>query len=192
MKRRYTGTYPSNINEKVYLTEIVFSEHKDTPFTWKDIKKIEFQDDDEISIHYEEPYYSENNSWDGHYVAQVERKVLETDEEFNRRIERLKNDKKELKKRRYENYLELKEEFTPIFTTYDGIEIFKGDKYFTLNITETKVPLFSIAGPYINPEAHNPTGDILYFSTWKAASEFATSKTAMDEVEKLLIERIKK
>lgn len=70
---------------------------------------------------------------------------------------------------------------TKLFTTNDSVDIFEGDKYFTVNINEHKisskdkthvVPKLSIVGPYINRQALNPTGDILYFSSWDKASDF--------------------
>jgi hypothetical protein len=84
---------------------------KNTKIVWKDIKHIDFQDSDELVIGYDEGYVSENNSWDAHYYATVTRKREETDEEYNKRIERGKRDNEEMRKRRYENYLKLKKEF---------------------------------------------------------------------------------
>ena len=81
------------------------------PITWKDIKDFQFEDDDIISIGYEEGYYSENNSWDGFYYCRVERMVEETDEEYEDRMERKRNSESMLKKNRYEQYLKLKKEF---------------------------------------------------------------------------------
>jgi hypothetical protein len=64
-----------------------------------------------VSIGWEEPYYSENNSWDGFHYCRVERMVEETDEEFEDRMERKKSTDALLKKNRYEQYLKLKKEF---------------------------------------------------------------------------------
>lgn len=70
---------------------------------------------------------------------------------------------------------------TKLFTTHDNVDIFKGDKYFTVNLQEQQivykgktniVPKLSIVGPYINRQALNPTGDILYFSSWDNAYDF--------------------
>ena len=83
----------------------------DNPITWKDIKDFQFEDDDIISIGYEEGYYSENNSWDGFYYCRVERMVEETDEEYEDRMERKRSTESTLKKNRYEQYLRLKKEF---------------------------------------------------------------------------------
>ena len=86
-------------------------EQKNTPFTWGDVKHIEFEDDDVIRFEYVEGYYSENNSYDEHFSGMVIRKVLETDEQFERRQKRITQDEKWAKERRYESYLRLKKEF---------------------------------------------------------------------------------
>jgi hypothetical protein len=105
-------TYESKrMKEKIKFQETIFHGNSDEPFKWKDIKHIEFQDDDELCIRYEEGFYSENNSWDGGFVAEVFRMQLESDEEFNNRMIELEKDKEFWKKKRYENYLKLKEEF---------------------------------------------------------------------------------
>ena len=83
----------------------------DNPITWKDIKDFQFEDDDIISIGYEEGHYSESNSWDGFYYCRIERMVEETDEEYEDRMERKRSTESTLKKNRYEQYLRLKKEF---------------------------------------------------------------------------------
>lgn len=79
--------------------------------SWKDIKHIEFQDDDLIHIGHDEGYYSENNSWDPYFYVIVERFREETDEEYQERIKVNENTREMLKKNRYQQYLKLKEEF---------------------------------------------------------------------------------
>jgi len=83
-----------------------------------------------------------------------------------------------------------------IFTTYDKVDIYKGDKYFTMRpecfkmddeyikkfplviqkrlrlYPDRILPKHRIAGPYINPKAHEQTGEILYFSTREAAENY--------------------
>ena len=103
----------SRKREKVEVIETIFHEVKEQPFKWKDIKHLNLQDEDVLNIRYEEGFYSENNSWDGGFVAEVERPRLETDEEFNERMEKLEKDRAEMKERRRQNYLKLKEEFEP-------------------------------------------------------------------------------
>ena len=89
----------------------IFWKQKDQPFTWKDIKHLEFEDDDQITLCWVEPYYSENESWDGHFHAEVIRFVEETDEQYEKRVKRLEEDRKRLRENRYQNYLRLKKEF---------------------------------------------------------------------------------
>ena len=97
--------------EKIKKEKTIFCTQKDKPFTWKDIKGIPFEDDDEIALQWVEPFYSENNSWEGHYNAEVTRMVEETDEEYQKRIQQNERDAKRAKERRYESYLRLKKEF---------------------------------------------------------------------------------
>ena len=75
-----------------------------------------------------------------------------------------------------------------IFTTEDGIDIYKGDKYFTVNLVEHDIPnkvrkLFkhklpekqsagTIAGPYTNPKANEQTGTLKYFAKKENAEKF--------------------
>lgn len=98
-------------NKKLKLDKNVFQRVKDDPFRWKDIKYIKFEDDDIIRIEYVEPYYSDNNSWDGHFIAEVIREIEETDEEFEKRMHKVERDEKWRKESRYKSYLKLKEEF---------------------------------------------------------------------------------
>jgi hypothetical protein len=97
--------------EKIKVQKTVFNKDKDKVFTWKDIKDFKFEDDDVIRIEYVESYYSENNSYNAHYRAEVIRMVEETDEQLQKRIEDKERDERFYKKRRYESYLKLKEEF---------------------------------------------------------------------------------
>lgn len=99
--------------EKIEIETTIFSNQSNEPFTWKDIKHIEFQDDDVVKVGYSEPYYTDNNSSDGYFYVEVTRMVLETDEEFNERIKENELMKAENKKRRYENFLKMKAEFEP-------------------------------------------------------------------------------
>jgi hypothetical protein len=97
--------------QKKLIDVDIFHKTKDDQFTWKDLKDIDFQDDDVIHVQWEEGYYSENNSYDAHWSATVTRKVLETDEQFAKRIKREEIDATAMRNRRYENYLKLKAEF---------------------------------------------------------------------------------
>lgn len=97
--------------QKIKIEKTIFYTNSSKPFTWKDIKHIQFEDDDILHIAYDEGYYSENNSWDPHYFVEITRMVEETDEQFNNRLEKLEDNEKWAKKKRYESYLRLKKEF---------------------------------------------------------------------------------
>lgn len=97
--------------EKKFITETIFRKQNDhNPIKFGEID-IELKPDDVIHAGHDEGYYSENNSWDAHYYLEVQRDRLETDEEFEKRKEDDEFFKKDLRKRRYENYLKLKKEF---------------------------------------------------------------------------------
>ena len=99
--------------QKIWKDKDVHRKQFNNPVKWKDIKDFNFEDEDVISIGYDEGYYSENNSWDPHYYINVSRKIIETDEQFKERIDRATRDKERYKKERYERYLKLKAEFEP-------------------------------------------------------------------------------
>jgi hypothetical protein len=90
---------------------------KRAPITWGEIKKelnkenITLDDDDVIYHELDEGFYSENNSIDPHYSLRIIRKRLETDEEYEKRITKLKKLNQKHKNERFETYLELKKEF---------------------------------------------------------------------------------
>lgn len=96
---------------KIKKWKTIFHHQMDEYPTWKDIKDIQFEDDDRIRISYEEPYQDRDFDHSGGWVIEVEREVEETDEEFERRMERKKSNDEMYKKQRYEHYLKLKEEF---------------------------------------------------------------------------------
>jgi hypothetical protein len=99
--------------EKIKRKKQIFWDQKNDHFTWKDIKDIPFEDDDRIILTWVESHYSENNSWDGHFHAEVIRMVEETDEQFAERIADNERDAKWAKESRLKSYLRLKEEFEP-------------------------------------------------------------------------------
>jgi hypothetical protein len=88
--------------EKKLVDRVIFRMVKDSAFTWKDIKHIEFHDDDEIGIEEDD---------DGSFYAEVFRKELETDEEFEERKQSAESMRILFKQRRHQQYLKLKEEF---------------------------------------------------------------------------------
>jgi hypothetical protein len=87
------------------------------PFSWKEIKEalknsnIELQDDDILTIGFSEEDSCGDSCMPAHYYFTINREVLETDEEFEKRKQQMEELKKENSKRRYKLYLELKEEF---------------------------------------------------------------------------------
>ena len=93
-------------DKKTLVKQQIFWDTKNNQPTWKDIKHIEFQDDDKIVISYEDDDLN-NNYW---YIS-IERWVEETEEQFKKRLKRIEEEKERMKKMRYENYLKLKAEF---------------------------------------------------------------------------------
>ena len=89
--------------EKQFVTNDIFWMHKETEIRWKDIKHIGFQDDDIIRCY--------TNYEDDSFYANVLRKELETDEQFEVRMKQNEVMKELSKERRYQQYLKLKEEF---------------------------------------------------------------------------------
>jgi len=109
--------------EKKIITKEIFyecrrcSDWSDHSYKWGEVKEslakggIELQDDDYLRIHLEEGYDHGDSARDDFYAISVHRDVWETDEEFNKRKKRSELSKIENQKKRYENYLKLKEEF---------------------------------------------------------------------------------
>jgi hypothetical protein len=97
--------------KKEIVTETIFNKiDYAKPIPFKDIN-IELKPDDIIKSGWNEGFYSENESQDAHFYLEVEREREETDKEYQ---ERLKDDNfisKEMKKRRFQNYIKLKKEF---------------------------------------------------------------------------------
>jgi hypothetical protein len=92
---------------KIKKWKSIFFDQMDEYPTWKNIKDLQFDDDDRIRISYEDPYESSYGGWN----IEVEREMEETDEEYEKRMENKKVTDEILKKHRYENYLRLKKEF---------------------------------------------------------------------------------
>lgn len=112
--------------QKTLIKKEVLCEQYDNQPTWKDIKHIEFQDDDKIMVSYQD--YDESGGGDVWYIS-IERWVEETEKEFEERLGLLEYDKKRKKKMRYENYLKLKTEFESEVKCLDrmGVELESGD-----------------------------------------------------------------
>lgn len=96
------------------ITKSIWHETSVLPIKWKDIKHFHFEDDDIIQVAYVEPWENgSDNSGGDHYEVNVTREQVETDDEYNKRLEREQRDAEYLIKRRYQNYLKLKGEFEP-------------------------------------------------------------------------------
>lgn len=100
-----------NSTSKIFLERRIFMYNSDSPITWKDMKHVEFHDDDIVRCEFVEGFYSENNSWDPHFSFEVTRMIEETDDQFAKRQEQIETSKKFAKKRRMELYEKLKNEF---------------------------------------------------------------------------------
>jgi hypothetical protein len=98
--------------EKIYKTKEVLREQRQRePIFYKDIKNFKFEDDDIILSGYREAEEYSDSSHEGYYYFYVKREVIETDREFEERVESTKIEKERLIKNRYERYLQLKKEF---------------------------------------------------------------------------------
>ena len=99
--------------EKKTIETIVFEKvNTRKPFTWKDIKDFNFEDDDIIEMGYVAPWENgPDNSGGDHYHISITRQRLETDDEYQRRLKREVKEAEELKQRRYQTYIKLKKEF---------------------------------------------------------------------------------
>ena len=97
--------------EKILKEKIIFSDVQDDQIKWKDIKHIEFEDDDIIVCYYVEPFITTNEQCPEHYAIHITRMVEETDDQYESRMNTLKEYRETTKKLRYNTYLKLKEEF---------------------------------------------------------------------------------
>jgi hypothetical protein len=109
--------------EKTLIKKDIFWKEYNNQPTWKDIKHIEFEDDDIVTVTYVEPYFSENESNDGYFMVSVVRMVEETDEQFQKRMKDVELKNKWAKEQRYNNYLKLKSEFEPDVKCFDGLGV---------------------------------------------------------------------
>lgn len=94
--------------ERKIIKKTVFSKYfgRKQP-RWKDVEKLfDIQDEDFVYLMAEEDEYG-NFDW----VFHVEREEIESDEEYDLRLNRHKQWVEEQKEKRYKRYLELKEEF---------------------------------------------------------------------------------
>jgi len=96
--------------KKKFVTKTVFRKQSSKPILFEVYKDV-VRDRDYLQVGYDDGHYSENNSWDPHYYVTIDRQILETDEEFKKRIEYYKELKKANTASRYKTYLKLKKEF---------------------------------------------------------------------------------
>jgi hypothetical protein len=89
--------------EKKIISNEIFWMCSENQIRWKDIKHIDFQDDDIIQC-------CHNEDDDLFYVS-VSRYELETDEQFEERKRTYEKMREISKENRYQQYLKLKEEF---------------------------------------------------------------------------------
>ena len=89
--------------EKQKVKNEIFWMHSDNHIRWKDVKHIDFQDDDIIQCCHNED--------DDLFYASVSRYELETDEQFEERKKTYEKMREISKEKRYQQYLKLKEEF---------------------------------------------------------------------------------
>lgn len=98
--------------DKIKIEKTIFHKIRyDRPFQWQDIKHLDFEDEDELRIEYNEGFHEENNGMDAHFGCSVTRMVEETDEEFAKRQRQIKRDDDWARERRFQSYLKLKKEF---------------------------------------------------------------------------------
>ena len=98
--------------KKKMVQKTIFNEiNKNEPIKLTQKMIDGFEVGDIIFADYEEEQWTENNGMDSHFYFKIIREREETDEEFENRKMALEAQKKYLKQRRYEHYLELKKEF---------------------------------------------------------------------------------
>lgn len=95
------------------IKEKIYSKHYNgfPNIRYKDLPIDVMKENDIVSISREDGYYSENNSWDSFTMVEIFRERPETDEETTKRQKEWGEYKKESRKKRYERYLILRDEF---------------------------------------------------------------------------------
>lgn len=111
IKRSLIFPQTESVPEKKMITEVFHQDKRDEPYNKEYIDKLGLEDDDVISIQYEEAEYHSDWESPAGWCISVQRTRLETEEEFADRIEEAKRLKEDLKERRYKRYLEMKKEF---------------------------------------------------------------------------------
>lgn len=94
--------------KKIELEKQIYWGNNSKQMTWADIKHLELQDNDIIHSGWVD---DENFDYHGYWHNEITRMVEETDEQFENRIAKMKQNDIWAKERRRESYLRLKEEF---------------------------------------------------------------------------------
>lgn len=89
--------------EKKLISKEIINRISDRPFIWKDIKNLLLENEDKIDIDYDEG--------SGSYELTIYRQFLETDEEFEKRKQKLAEYCEFNRKQRFETYKKLRKEF---------------------------------------------------------------------------------
>lgn len=108
---------------KKQIEKVILSKSKratnfsDNRFRWGDILKllneenITLQDSDILEVGFTKGWDEGDSARDNAYDLKVIRVREETEEEYQKRLSKIKESKKLAKRTRYENYLKLKKEF---------------------------------------------------------------------------------
>jgi hypothetical protein len=98
----------NKLPKKIELEKQIYWGNNSKQMTWADIKHLELQDNDVIHSGWVD---DDNFDYHGYWHNEITRMVEETDQQFEKRIARIKQDDIWAKERRRESYLRLKEEF---------------------------------------------------------------------------------
>jgi len=94
--------------KKIQVEKQIYWGNNSKQMTWADIKHLELQDNDVIHSGWVD---DDNFDYHGYWHNEITRMVEETDQQFEKRIAKIKQDDIWAKERRRESYLRLKEEF---------------------------------------------------------------------------------
>jgi hypothetical protein len=92
-----------NSPNKIKIAKQLFFLNESRLIKWSDIKHLELENDDTIHSYWD----NEDNGFYGAVIRMVE----ETDEQYQKRLSNIEQDKERMKKSRYESYLRFKKEF---------------------------------------------------------------------------------
>jgi len=96
---------------KQKIKKTIFSKISyDGPIKAKEYMHL-LEEDDIVYADYQEAEYHSDSGMEAHYYLAVERMVMETDEEYEKRKADIEKMKEDSRKREYATYLRLKEKF---------------------------------------------------------------------------------